>query len=214
MEAKRTKGRPRRQDGDPGRDRIISAARELIQGGSGLDLVGKELAAAAGVTPALVRYYFQDKASLIEAIARPVIEEYLSQLKEIVHGVSAVEIRFRSLLLLLLSISAENGRLLEGYILYVKNNRSNLDDFLYKSFVEINFMLQDCENRGFLKISNKAVTATVIWGICKTVGQTPELRKMMFVESATVVEILERQTDLVMALILNGLKLSKDDHSH
>ena len=214
MQLKRTKGRPKRQDGDPGRDRLISAARELIRGGSGLDLVGKELAAAAGVTPALVRYYFQDKSSLIEAVARPVIEDYLGRLKDIVHGMGTIEIRFRSLVVLLLTISNENGILLEQYIAYVKTNSKELSNFLNNSFLEISVILQECEETGFLRRSNKAVTATVIWGACKTVGQASELRRMLFPEPASDFDIVERQADLVLALILDGLKPPKDDPPH
>ena len=212
MDFKRTKGRPKRQDGDPGRDRLISAARELIRGGSGLDLVGKELAAAAGVTPALVRYYFQDKSSLIEAVARPVIEDYLGRLKKLVRGESTIETRFRSLVVLLLTISNENGILLEQYIAYIKTNPKDLSDFLNNSFVEISIMLQECEDAGFIRESNKAVTATLIWGACKTVGQASELRRILFSGPATISEIVERQADLVLALILDGLKRPKDDH--
>ena len=139
------------------------------------------------------------------------IEDYLGRLKDIVHGMGTIEIRFRSLVVLLLTISNENGILLEQYIAYVKTNSKELSNFLNNSFLEISVILQECEETGFLRRSNKAVTATVIWGACKTVGQASELRRMLFPEPASDFDIVERQADLVLALILDGLKPPKDD---
>ena len=64
----RRSGRPTSSEGRDVRTRLLAAARELFAR-RGFDAVStRELARAAGATPAMVHYYFGDKHGLFRAL--------------------------------------------------------------------------------------------------------------------------------------------------
>jgi AcrR family transcriptional regulator len=76
----RQRGRPRGK-GSQKRHRLLAAAREALTAGAPQDLNLRQLAQAAGVTPALANYYFGSRDGLIDALFRehlaPRIDEQL-----------------------------------------------------------------------------------------------------------------------------------------
>jgi AcrR family transcriptional regulator len=65
------------------RDALIGAAAGLFTE-KGYDAVGiRELAAAAGVTPGMIAYYFGDKLGLLQAVTERVFEQLLEGLRTI-----------------------------------------------------------------------------------------------------------------------------------
>jgi len=67
----RTQGRPVRGDAMAGRDWLIQKTRIAMKFKPRIDMQRREIAEFAGVTPALVSYYFPDKGGLFEAAAKP-----------------------------------------------------------------------------------------------------------------------------------------------
>jgi TetR/AcrR family transcriptional regulator len=67
--ARRRIGRPRQSTGIDARERLLDAALVLFaeHGAAGTTIAG--IAARAGVTPAMVHYYFRDRDHLLDAIA-------------------------------------------------------------------------------------------------------------------------------------------------
>ena len=168
-----------------------------------LEINGKELALAAGVTPTLVRYYFQTRASLIEAVAQPVVDQYLDQLKSVLRQDTSVEERFRSLIILFLKISREDGQLIDSYVAYVKDQKQAPTHFLASAYLELDAFFVECEASQFLRASNRAVTQTVLWGVCKTIAQTTELDRFI---SENQADIAEKQAALILNLLVYGLR--------
>jgi AcrR family transcriptional regulator len=87
--ARRRPGRPRRPRGaaaarsDAVRARLLEVAQRLFAA-RGYDAVGvRELARAARVSPAMIAYYFRDKAGLLDAVLDRVFERLLAQLGEL-----------------------------------------------------------------------------------------------------------------------------------
>lgn len=79
----RRPGRPAAQTADAGqRDRLVDAAVTLFARHGVAATSTKAIAAEAGVTPALVHYYFRDRETLLDAI----FEERLQPLIELVFG--------------------------------------------------------------------------------------------------------------------------------
>lgn len=79
----RRPGRPSARADDAGqRDRLVDAAVTLFAGQGVAATSTKAIAAAAGVTPALVHYYFRDREQLLEAV----FEERLLPLVDQVFG--------------------------------------------------------------------------------------------------------------------------------
>jgi AcrR family transcriptional regulator len=67
------RGRPPAEPARDVRGELLAAARELFLGRSYRDVSVRELAAAAGVNPAMVSYYFGDKQGLYAAMLREVV---------------------------------------------------------------------------------------------------------------------------------------------
>ena len=61
---------------------MIEKMREIMKSKPKIDIQRREIAEFMGVTPALVGYYFPDKRSLIEEAASPLIDEYITQVKQ------------------------------------------------------------------------------------------------------------------------------------
>ncbi len=209
MVPKRTKGRPKRSSGDAGRDLLITAAQQLLREPQ-IDLNRKELAIKAGVTPALVTYYFQDQSSLIEAVAQPVVAQYLSDLQSINRDSVGVEVKFRALVKLFLRVSRDNGRLLDGYVDFVKQNHTGQIQFLGSAHRELTIFFKQCETEGYFKPTNVAVAQTVLWGACKIIAQTSSLTTALFNGSESDDEMEDRQATMIIDLLLHGLARSEN----
>ena len=98
---RRRPGRPARAPGAPGpapaavRARLLAVAQERFAA-KGYAAVGvRELARAAHVSPAMIAYYFRDKAGLLDAVLEDVFERLLEQVRSVAErppvGGSALE---------------------------------------------------------------------------------------------------------------------------
>ena len=66
--------------------RILSAARALVARGGAAEISMGDVAAAAGVSKALVHYHFHDKASLLSALVREVASAMLARARAAMPG--------------------------------------------------------------------------------------------------------------------------------
>lgn len=84
----RTPGRPQAAESEDleARDTLIriAATRFAEQGFDGTSL--RQVAAGAGVTPAMVAYYFRDKSGLLEAVVRRGLEHLLAVIHAAIDG--------------------------------------------------------------------------------------------------------------------------------
>lgn len=71
----RRRGRPPPMENGAGRTRLIAATRELLRSVPPAKLTRQDVAAAAGVDPALVRYYFGSLSALLTEVLKEQIEE-------------------------------------------------------------------------------------------------------------------------------------------
>lgn len=72
---KRAQGRPPKADAEATRARLIAATRTLLHKTRPAKVTRDEIARAAGVDPALVRYYFGNKSALFAEVIRAVSGE-------------------------------------------------------------------------------------------------------------------------------------------
>ena len=86
MSVTSTKGRPIRGLDDIQRLRIVEASRSLLRLNASTDFTRTQLAAFAGVTPALISYYFPERADLIRAAVGPIVDGYRARLSHIVRS--------------------------------------------------------------------------------------------------------------------------------
>ncbi len=73
VQEKRAQGRPARGDNEVGSQKIVEGMQVALRTLQTTNVTRKEIAWYAGVTPALVTYYFPERNALIEAATLPVV---------------------------------------------------------------------------------------------------------------------------------------------
>ncbi|MBW2374153.1 MAG: helix-turn-helix transcriptional regulator, partial [Deltaproteobacteria bacterium] len=81
--SRRPPGRPARGEDGPGvREALLEAARSLFAARDFRAVSLREIAAEAGVSPAMVHYYFGDKTGLFDALLDATFSGLLERLRE------------------------------------------------------------------------------------------------------------------------------------
>jgi AcrR family transcriptional regulator len=83
--AGRPPGRPRENDRGDVREALLETARRLFGQRGYADVPVRELADAAGVTPAMVHYYFGDKRGLADALLERALARVLERVSRVRH---------------------------------------------------------------------------------------------------------------------------------
>ena len=78
---KRAQGRPARGQTEVGSHKIVEGMRAALRSLGNTNVTRKDIAGYAGVTPALVTYYFPERDSLIKAATLPVVETLVGDVK-------------------------------------------------------------------------------------------------------------------------------------
>ena len=78
---KRRKGRPGKQGDGVGRERLITATRELLREMAPGKLTRNQIAERANADPALIRYYFRDTSGLLTAVVQSIHRENLRRFR-------------------------------------------------------------------------------------------------------------------------------------
>lgn len=114
--SKNRQGRPPAKDGVNGRQNLIEKTRELLKAKPRVDIQRQEIAKYAGITPALVSYYFPDKWDLIEASAASLIDKYLCSVLNVTSKKKPGIAEFKALLRIYVEFSFEGGYILDFYL--------------------------------------------------------------------------------------------------
>jgi TetR/AcrR family transcriptional regulator len=86
----RSVGRPSAQADADVREALIVAAKELFLKHGFKKVTARQIAAAAGTTPAMIHYYFENKVGLFRAMLQQAIEPFARMLSGAVGGGSSV----------------------------------------------------------------------------------------------------------------------------
>ncbi len=97
---RRVQGRPARGENEVGSQKIVEGMRAALRVLQNTNVSRKDIALHAGVTPALVTYYFPERNSLIEAATLPIAQALVSKIRACIerdgptrqHLVQAIEV--------------------------------------------------------------------------------------------------------------------------
>ena len=78
---RRVQGRPTRGANEVGSQKIVEGMRVALRAQQNTNVSRKNIALQAGVTPALVTYYFPERGSLIEAATLPIVQALVAKVK-------------------------------------------------------------------------------------------------------------------------------------
>jgi TetR/AcrR family transcriptional regulator len=78
---RRTVGRPPSRAGNDVRAALIAAARQLFFKHGYQKVTARQIAAAAGTTPAMIHYYFENKMGLFRALLQDAVQPFANSLR-------------------------------------------------------------------------------------------------------------------------------------
>lgn len=173
--AARPQGRPTRGGREIGRDHLIESTRGAMRARPRLDIQRREIAEHAGVTPALVSYYFPDKAILLELAAKPVIDTYAADVRQILRSPKKPNAKLRLLISLFLTFNSEQGFILDHY-LEVSHAKQRDENVAMLGAVkrELSEFFKELIGLGMVKGDDPEFLPAALWGLCRYVGRRNE----------------------------------------
>lgn len=171
-----------------------------------LDISRQEIAKSAGVTAALVSYYFPDKSSLIGAATKPILEGYIDEVNSIITSAQDHVQRLKQLVALFIRFSATDAGILNVFLDHI----SDLEDEQHKSLLlaaldQLTGFFQDGAKAGAWRAMDATFVLFALWGMCKMVAEAPVLPIRMFSDETSPERILLKQADCVAELLINGI---------
>ncbi len=196
--------RPSRQD-EVGRDLILRRTRAAMRDWPKTDLSRRVIAQHAGVTPALISYYFADRLSLFEAAAAPVIADYADDVRRIINASGPSSEKFRAIIHLYLALHYRNGGLLESYVVFAKTRDgmaglSLLSEVKAEAVAFVGVLLDEQCILG----ECADTVQSIMWGMCKQVAHKAGLASS---PASTVEDRILAETDLLYDFFMKGVAI-------
>ncbi len=198
---KRTQGRPPRNSGINGREKLIEATRLYLQSNRKMSLTRTEIAQGCGVTPALISYYFKDKRSLLDAVTKPLLRSYRARLANITASQTGPSEKMHRVIRLLISLNSEDAFLVDHMLRQSSHDELDAEDRAVVDAFQgtIASLVRELVEGGDWRTADPELTEAALWGICRAFGEA--LRAEMMAASDTVVsaEALEARILFVYA---------------
>ncbi len=203
---KRVQGRPPKGEGDVGRDRLIEAVRRLLRTPAPPEISRKAVADAAGVTPALVTYYFPDKHSLVEAATRPLIRQRINQLLAIIDGPREPNDKLREVVALFVGLNETAAHLIDYTIELCRQDMADPAQrkLLTTTYQRLRAFYLAGVADGTWREFDGDVFLLALWGMCKFVAEAfpPESAQAHPAAEPSA----DPRVDAILDLMLNGLR--------
>lgn len=198
---KRTQGRPPRNSGINGRQKLIEATRTYLQSNRKLSLTRTEIAQGCGVTPALISYYFKDKRSLLDAVTKPLLRSYRARLNDISSSQESASQKMREVIRLLLELNTDDAFLVDHVLRQTSRDDLDAEDrAAIEAFQEvITGLVGDLVKAGEWQASDPVLAETALWGICRALGETLRLDVAARSDRAVDLDLVASRTAFVYA---------------
>ena len=118
VQEKRAQGRPARGDNEVGSQKIVEGMQVALRTLQTTNVTRKEIAWYAGVTPALVTYYFPERNALIEAATLPVVEALVDKMTACLEQTSSVQLALPGAVCVLLEYYARDSAIIDLFSEY------------------------------------------------------------------------------------------------
>lgn len=170
--AAKVQGRPPNTSKEQGRERLIEKARDAMRLEPKLDIPRRDIAESAGVTPALVSYYFPDRTDLLELAAQPVVDSYVSEVEQILASNDGAELKLERLIVVFLTFHSEQGSLLD-HLIQISHLKSKAGNMARLRAVEgmLTAFFEELIEKGVVRAVSPSLVGAVLWGICRHIGR-------------------------------------------
>ena len=206
VSARRGQGRPGTDAQEVGRDRLLERVRAAMRLPPRVDIQRREIADVAGVTPALVSYYFPDKWTLRDAAARPVVEAHIEQIRALLQSAEPLATKLKGLVRQYIAFNREHGHLLDYYMesIQKRGDAEGLDALAAAHREIVAFLHHNVDERN-LGGASPEILQSLIWSTCRHVAQLPAERQAVLFPSEREDDVIDQQSAVICNLLLNGL---------
>jgi AcrR family transcriptional regulator len=206
---KRKKGRPQKDMPAVGRDTLIAATRKLVRTIPPGQITRLDIARAAGVDPALIRYYFGNKEELLVAAVLEAGKDLRSRMRQNTAQADSPADKLRRRMVTLLEILYEDPSLhhliIERIIHnYSKQTREFRHDMVFGACKELASIIeQGVETGEMARVDPRHLFLAMIGACSFPTGERALFDELMG-KAATRAD-LEAYTHFVTELFVNGL---------
>lgn len=184
----------------------MSATRHYLQNRVQTEVVRQDIATSAGVTPALVTYYFESKSDLLLAATSPVLHNAIAAVREVIATQLTYRDRLKKLISLFIRFSAKNSRILEAFIQTSLEADDHDSQFLVLSaFKDMQAFFVSGAQAGEWRSFDPTFFIFAVWGMCKFVGEPPAFPVQMFSAELAEEHSWDLQAELITELLTHGI---------
>ena len=167
----RGQGRPTRGANEAGLRRIVNAMRDALRSRRNIHVTRKEVAQYAGVTPALVTYYFQDKDSLVEAATVPVVVAMVEAVENCLVAATEPHIKLLQVVGILIESYARDAVVIDLYIAYRGSKADELPDLIGRMEAALVTFFDQWLQNNQDRVYDAAYLQKAAIGMCKIVAR-------------------------------------------
>jgi TetR/AcrR family transcriptional regulator len=204
---RRSRGRPRTQQGSVGREVIIAAARKLLDKLPPHQATISSIARSAGVDPALVRYYFDSREELVLAVIEDILATWnfshppqaagpVESLSAVVRDFADFALSVRSMQRLMIEECA-NSKSPE-----VRRRVRELNAGVVSRWA----LMLHAERESSTRSTDPLFMHVAIIGMCEFFAAAQAMIKPLVPEGMDTAELAERYKDFIVRLVLDGMR--------
>lgn len=204
---RRSRGRPRAKEGTVGREAIVASARKLLDQSPPHQATISSIARAAGVDPALVRYYFSSREELLLAVIEEILSTWkfnrppqsaapVARLTAVIRDYADFALDVRSMQRLMVDECA-NAKSAE-----VRRRVRELNTGVLSRWA---LLLHAERSTGTLSTDPLFMHVAVI-GMCEFFAAAQAMIRPLVPEGMSAKELAERYKDFIVRLVLDGIR--------
>jgi AcrR family transcriptional regulator len=204
---RRSRGRPRTQQGSVGREVIIAAARQLLDKLPPHQATISSIARSAGVDPALVRYSFDSREELVLAVIEDILATWnfshppqaagpVENLSAVVRDFADFALSVRSMQRLMIEECA-NSKSPE-----VRRRVRELNAGVVSRWA----LMLHAERESSTRATDPLFMHVAIIGMCEFFAAAQAMIKPLVPEGMETAELAERYKDFIVRLVLDGMR--------
>lgn len=208
--SRRAAGRPSEKTA-VGNVAIVNAALDLLRFTVPEKLTVVDVAATANVDPALVRYYYKDKAGLIRAALAHMLADVQQRSIALVTERDSLEHRLRNRLALLIDVLRENPHFLRLVLSEIYHggaadqNGDTLDTIAHRGLSLSETLLHSDTGEVISQDIDPRFVHVALLGLCTFFMEARPLLEVLFKDGPGFAELTERYLDSVAKMLTRGL---------
>jgi AcrR family transcriptional regulator len=213
--APRKPGRPVGIGPGKAREALLSAAHELMAEKGLVAVTVREIAARAGVQPALVNYHFGGKEELLRSVLDSVSAEMAERIQEVTTGRGSIEERVRALLhgvVEALRVNPYAPRLMVEHVLFADDDviDSFVERFARPNLAAIDSLLEDGLASGALRRVESRSLVPFMFGSCVFLFlHEPVLRRLYGIDEIDA-DMARGFADHFAELVMHGIAATRE----